>query len=89
MDLFLFFLGVFTVLFIISFVLSYINFFNVLKVKGDINNTKRSLENHIDDVESDLVISLDRSTRDIYAIIAKIENQLDDIIARLEEVEKK
>lgn len=95
MDTFNFFLGGFSVLFLISLVLSYTNFFNFVKVNEKVNNLQRDLvesidevQDTIDDVESDLSDSMENSTKDVYAVIARIENQLDAIIARLE-AEKK
>ena len=106
MDSFEFFLGMFTVLFIISLILSYTNFYNFLKVKEKVNIVQRDLEDdingvnsslseaieyledNIDDIESDLTSSVENSTREIYAVITKIESKLDDIITRLE-AEKK
>jgi hypothetical protein len=95
MDTFNFFLGVFSVLFLISLVLSYTNFFNFLKLNEKVGNVQRELvesvdevQDTIDDVESDLSNSMENSTKDVYAVIARIENQLDAIITRLE-AEKK
>jgi predicted PurR-regulated permease PerM len=95
MDLFVFFLGVFTVLFIISLALSYINFFSFLKLNEKVGNVQQELvssvdevQDNIDDVQSDLADHMDNSIKDIYAIINKTESKLDAIIARLE-AEKK
>jgi hypothetical protein len=95
MDLFVFFLGVFTVLFIISLALSYTNFFSFLKLNEKVGNVQQELvssvdevQDNIDDVQSDLADHMDNSIKDIYAIINKTESKLDAIIARLE-AEKK
>ena len=95
MDSFVFFLGAFTVLFLISLILSYTNFYNFLKLNEKVGDLQRNLEDcidevqgSVDDVESDLADSMENSIKDIYVIIDKIESKLDAIIARLE-AEKK
>ena len=73
MDYFMFFLGGFSVLFVISLALSFANYLSSVKLKNDVDSDTRNLDDRIDAISSDIFET-------IYANEISVENRLKDSI---------
>jgi len=97
MDYFMFFLGVFSVLFVISLALSFINYLSSVKLKNDVDSDTRNLDDRIDAISSDIFytirageISVENRLKDSInynvSLIDDINNRIDRIEAKLDSI---
>jgi hypothetical protein len=73
MDYFMFFLGVFSVLFVISLALSFANYLSSVKLKNDVDSDTRNLDDRITSISSDIFNT-------IHVNEISVENRLKDSI---------
>ena len=97
MDLFVFLLGAFTVLFFISLILSFVNFKKSLELKeelscvkkdfeDEINCTRRDLQDEIEDVDSELVDLIDDNRKSVESETANIHSIISSIVDKLDAI---
>ena len=97
MDYFMFFLGVFSVLFVISLALSFANYLSSVKLKNDVDSDIRNLDDRIDAISSDIFdtihaneISVENRLKDSInynvSLIDDINNRIDRIEAKLDSI---
>jgi hypothetical protein len=97
MDYFMFFLGVFSVLFVISLALSFANYLSSVKLKNDVDSDTRNLDDRIDAISSDIFdtihaneISVENRLKDSInynvSLIDDINNRIDRIEAKLDSI---
>ena len=93
MDYFMFFLGVFSVLFVISLALSFANYLSSVKLKNDVDSDTRNLDDRIDAISSDIFdtileneISVENRLKDSINYNVSL---IDDINNRIDRIEDK
>lgn len=91
MDYFMFFLGVFSVLFVISLALSFANYLSSVKLKNDVDSDTRNLDDRIADIFDTILaneISVENRLKDSInynvSLIDDINNRIDRIEAKLD-----
>jgi len=93
----MFFLGVFSVLFVISLALSFANYLSSVKLKNDVDSDTRNLDDRIDAISSDIFdtihaneISVENRLKDSInynvSLIDDINNRIDRIEAKLDSI---
>lgn len=93
MDYFMFFLGVFSVLFVISLVLSFINYLNSVKLRNDVDSDTSNLDIRIDQISSDIFNTINATQSSIENNLKDSINDnmdlIDDINIRIDRIESK
>jgi len=87
----MFFLGVFSVLFVISLALSFANYLSSVKLKNDVDSDTRNLDDRIADIFDTILaneISVENRLKDSInynvSLIDDINNRIDRIEAKLD-----